>query len=351
MMICSSEGDVGDSLILAGILAGIPNGPHDLILKRSNVTKMRTPADVAKWHSLVTPLFESQPYINACRIAQNGENADWDSGDFRGSGLHSRSASLFYAQISHLRRYKNLGHDITPLAPWFTVEPAKESEGRVIVARSGRYRNGAFPWQKVVDFYGDKLLFVGLQHEWSEFCGHWGMVERKEVKDFLELAQLIKGSLLFIGNQSSPMAVCEGLKHPSIQETSTDPADCIYKRDNAQYCYNGEVTLPGFDKEDLHVSAVRITPARPSTLTCPPGQWQYGPYKSYAIADVTKMVRQSDPSEDTPDLEDRIAQANVMRCPDFFLNLDQISGYKRVEQARINAGYPPRDFKSIIGMQ
>lgn len=349
-MLVSSCGDVGDSVVTCGIISQITDGPHDLILRKSNVTKMRTPADVNRWHALVQPLFEAQPYIRECRVAQPNESAHWDSGGFRGSGLHSRSASLFYAQLSHLRRYKNVGHDITPDEPWFSVTGNPESNGRVIVARSGRYRNGAFPWQKVVDFYGDKILFVGLPHEWAEFSGMFGMVEYRPVKNFLELAELIAGSELFIGNQSSPMTVAEGLKHPTIQETSTDPSDCIYKRDNAQYCYNGQVTLPGLGKEDLHIPAVKITPARPSTLTCPPGKWQYGPYSSYSFADVVKAVRQSDPAENTPDLEDRVAQANVMRCPDFFIDHGAVSSYRRVEQARINAGYPPRDFKSIIGM-
>jgi hypothetical protein len=349
-MIVSSEGDIGDSVILMGIIKGIPSGPHEVILRKSQVTKMRSPQDVKRWHAIVSPLFESQEYIKECRVAGPNAHADWESGNFRGSGLHSRSASLFNAQISHLRRFRNIGHDITPNEAWLTVEPSKETEGRVVIARSGRYRNGAFPWQQVVDFYGDKLLFLGLDHEWGEFVGRYGMVERREVKDFLELAQLIAGSLLFIGNQSSPMTVCEGLKHRSIQETSTDPADCIYLRDNAQYCYNGEVTLPGFDKPDLKIPAVKITPGRPSTVTTPPGQWQYGPYKSYSVADLVNTVRRSDSIEDTPDLLDRILQFNVMRCPDFFIDQGAITGYKRVEQARINAGYAPRDFRAIIGM-
>lgn len=338
-MIASTEGDVGDSVLTLSIISQIPGGPHDLILRQSQVTKMKTPADVQRWHNIFAPLAESQPYLRECRIAGRGEHADWDSGGFRGSGLHSRSASLFYAQVSHLRRYKNLGHDYTPLAPWFSVEPSKDTEGRVIIARSGRYRNGAFPWQKVVDFYGDRLLFVGLQHEWSEFIGHYGIVERREVKDFLELAQLIAGSLLFIGNQSSPMTVCEGLKHRSIQETSTDPADCIYKRENAQYCYNGEVTLPGFDKEDLVLTRPGIDPDKVSTMTAPPGYWQYPgcdgrPTFESAFEIVCKIPQYRSIPRD--ELRRAIIKYNIDRNPSFFRTEYD---YPNVRRALANAGY------------
>lgn len=342
-------GDIGDACILLGVVSQIPGLPHEFVLEPSPTTKMKDRKNLEAFYRVFSPLAKAQPYVSDCRIAQPNERLDWHSGGFRGR-THSKIRTLFDAHRDWLAMDKGIGREFNSCQPWLTAEPDPRSKDRIIIARSERYHNNTFPWKKAVEFYGERLIFIGLPHEHQQFCREFGDVEFQPTKDMLEVAQLIQGSLLFIGNQSSPMAVAEGLKHPSIQETCDWMSDCIYKRDNAQYCYNGEVTLPGFDKEDLHIPAVRITPPRPSTLTSPPGQWQYGPYKSYAFGDVVRMVRQSDPSENTPDLEDRVAQANVMRCPDFFLNQDQVSGYKRVEQARLNAGYPPRDFRAIIGM-
>lgn len=339
-----SAGDNGD-IVYCLCIAKELGGTHTLLLENSKVTKGY--ANMIP----VIPLVKSQPYMEDCRKWDGNEAHDWHSGGFRGEGLHSPISTLINAHLRHYNKKHGSSHFFRGDRPWLEVEPSQESGGKIVINRTFRYRNPNFPWKEVVQFYGDKLIFIGSPNEHEDFCNCFGHVEHKPTKDLLEAAQLIAGSLLFIGNQSVCGAIAHGIHHPIITEVAMHIPDCIYKRDNAQYCYNGEVILPGFDKEDLHIPAVRITPVRPSTLTCPPGQWQYGPYKSYAIADVTKMVRQSDPSEDTPDLEDRIAQANVMRCPDFFLNLDQVSGYKRVEQARINAGYPPRDFKAIIGMQ
>src|SRR5688572_1176670 len=109
----ATEGDIGDSLVLLGIIAQLPGGPHKLYLRQSRVTKMRTPQDVNRWCGMLKPLAESQPYIDECRPLLPSDNLDWNSGEFRGSGLHSRSANLFTAQLSHLIHTKNIGGGIS----------------------------------------------------------------------------------------------------------------------------------------------------------------------------------------------------------------------------------------------
>jgi ADP-heptose:LPS heptosyltransferase len=52
---------------------------------------------------------------------------------------------------------------------------------------------------------------------------HLPGLEWVRVRDFLELAELIAGCKLFIGNQSFPYSLAEGLKVPRILEL--DPAD------------------------------------------------------------------------------------------------------------------------------
>lgn len=342
-MIAGTEGDSGDSLAVCCILNGL-GGSHRLLLEPSRVTK-----GLANLKPVI-PLIQAQPYIEECRNSTPSDPIEWHSGNFRGMGCHSPTSTLVYAHLTHFNRVKNTQHIFTGSSPWLFVEKSPESVGKVVINRTFRYRNPSFPWKEVVNFYGDKILFLGMPNEHEDFCNQFGPVPYRKTKDFLEAAQIIAGSSLFIGNQSCAGMIAHGLHHPLISEVALHIPDCIYKRDNAQYCYNGEVALPGFDKEDLHIPAVRIAPVRPSTITCPPGKWQYGPYSSYTVTEVESMVRRSDLSEDTPDLLDRILQANVMRCPDFFIDQGQVSGYKRVEQARINAGYPPRDFRAIIGM-
>jgi hypothetical protein len=342
-MTAGSVGDQGDVVYMASILSEL-GGTHKLVLEKSNATK-----GLANLRPVI-PLIAAQPYIEECRVAGPQDVIQWYSGQFRDIGAHSPISTLITAHLKHYNKTFRTSHTFNGKTPWIFVDPSPESKGKVIVNRTFRYRNPYFPWKEVVGMYGSQILFVGSPGEHEDFCNQFGHVAYRPTKDLLEAAQLIAGSLLFIGNQSVCGAIAHGLHHPIISEVATHIPDCIYKRDNAQYCYNGEVTLPGFGQEDLHLPAVRITPARPSMVTTPPGKWQYGPYSSYVATDLIQMVRKSDPSEDTPDLMDRVLQANVMRCPDFFIDQGAVSGYKRVEQARVNAGYPPREFRAIIGM-
>lgn len=96
--------------------------------------------------------------------------------------------------------------------------------------RSSRYHNAQFPWKAIVEKYGQYALFVGLRKEWEAFCKEFGPVGYHPTADFLELARLIKGSRLFVGNQSAPYAIAEGLKHPAILESCPSCQDCQFNR-------------------------------------------------------------------------------------------------------------------------
>lgn len=351
-MVISSCGDCGDSVILLGIISQIDGGPHKLLLQPSGETKMKTAQDVTRWHYFFSPLASAQPYIEDCRIRVPGDNVDWESGGFRGSGLHSRNASLFEAQLSHLVHVRHMGREFTPDKPWLKATPSKESRGRIICNRSGRYRNGSFPWKRIVQHYGDLLLFVGLKHEHADFSGEFGMVEYRQTDNCLQIAELIAGSEMFIGNQSCAMTIAEGLKHRSIQETSTDPSDCIYKRDNAQWVDNGQVTLPAIgDREELRLRASVYIPSEVLTHTTPPGMWQvegYPPMGTFPALKKFCQLNRIGPQDET--LEQWIKAQNAMRVPEFFFG-DAIQQNTRCsEAARRNAGYPPRSVKELAGL-
>lgn len=336
---------------MAGVISRVSGGPHDILLQRSNITKMRTAADVAKWHSLVAPLFSAQNYVRECRVAKPNEHADWHSGEFRAKGLHSVSQTLFQSHLNWLIQDKGIGHDFKADDPWLKIAPSEKTRGRVVISRSERYRNPFFNWKSVVHKYGERLVFIGLPHEHREFCIKFGTVEHLTTNDYLEVAEAIAGSLLFIGNQSSPMAVAEGLKHPTIQETCLYIVDCIYKRPNAQHVSNGKMTLPGFyGQEDTEVPACKIVPEDPPTHTTPPGQWQYMGMKSYFIDPVVKCAMANNPDMTRKAAEHLVLQENIMRVPEFFLDDGSMQGFRKVERALQNAGYPPRTFREIIGI-
>lgn len=119
--------------------------------------------------------------------------------------------------------------------PWLTV-PNIEKHGRTVIARSARYHNPEWNaiWPEVLQRYPD-ALFVGLKEEHEAFERDFGKVEFRPTPDLLELAKVIAGGVLFIGNQSAPNAIAEGLKMNSILEVAPRSPDCIFPRPNAKH--------------------------------------------------------------------------------------------------------------------
>lgn len=276
-MVVSTSGDIGDVIFLMGVLKELPNGPHKILLQHDNDTKYKTAESIYKLESAVKDLAESQDYIDECRVIQPGDNVDWVSQEFRKIS-YVPGNTLLDAVVGHLNIRKGLGKGIKGEKSWLDIEPSEESKDRIVISRSGRWRNHSFPWAEVVKRYRWRLMFVGLDHEWREFIGHFGYVEFFPTSNMLQVAQIIKGSRLLICNQSSPNAIGEGLKHNMIQETSLNCPDCIFKRSNVNHVYNATFTLPGFDgEEDFDVTPKREAIKRSTFLTAkaPPGAWQY----------------------------------------------------------------------------
>lgn len=117
--------------------------------------------------------------------------------------------------------------------PWIDVESKKISE--IIVSRTTRYKNKMFPWRNFVFNYGKNMIFVGLESEYRLFINRYGYIPFYKVKDAYEMASVIKGSELFIGNQSLAYSIAEALKHRTIQETSNKIPDCIFVRKKAKF--------------------------------------------------------------------------------------------------------------------
>jgi hypothetical protein len=118
---------------------------------------------------------------------------------------------------------------------WLKVTPKPVAE--VVISRSNRYKNPWFPWKKIIQKYKKKAVFVGIPEEYKLFCKRLNNREipHHKTKDLLELAEVIAGSQLFIGNQSAPYSIAEGLKVNCIQETSCRIPACIFPREGARY--------------------------------------------------------------------------------------------------------------------
>lgn len=225
------NGDVGDCI--AGLPAIRQLGGGKLIF-----TQRPNPRPFADTSAMLKPLFEAQPYIHSCEWQDDPEPVDFNLCTFRHSWVHNGS-------LAHMQAY-HCGLKHLDTSPWFKVDPLNYA-GRIIINRTPRYQNGAFPWKQVIEKYGDRLLFVGLPHEHADFQKMFSFyVEHHMVEDYLELARIIAGSDFFIGNQSSCCWVAMGLGHPLVQEGHAGIKDSVIPNPRAFFIRNSAFPFEKF---------------------------------------------------------------------------------------------------------
>jgi hypothetical protein len=335
------SGDLGDLCHAMALLQEVKGGPHSLFFVDRACTK-----PLVSRSKLIAPLFERQPYIK--EVVCTEDAPDYDLAEFR--GFHRADISLLEAQRQYMNSRYKTNLQTKGRKPWLTnIDP--KSEADVIIARSPRYHNHLFPWLKVMNHLRStkaKVLFIGPAEEHRAFTTQFGPVEHKATKDLLEAAELIAGASLFIGNQSSPLAVAEGLKAPRIAEVCLGVCDTIFYDEKAQWVAHGTVEIPPLAGSPAFRIESTIkgmkSPAEVNRGCPPPGGWQWEDMdgrmslKSFAIQmygiDKTKTVRQ---------WEDRILLNTMTAKPQFFEEKGKKAMFTNYISAMRNAGYEDFD--------
>jgi len=155
------------------------------------------------------PLLEGQSYIGQVNVFNN-ERTDIDLTLFRKSG--------FVLDRSDIARWNffTSGVNADLSLPWLKVKPDQSFSGDIVLARSSRYNNALIDYSFLSKY--KNLVFVGVESEYKEMKQSIPDLKWRQVKNFLELAEVIAGCRLFIGNQSFPYSIAEALKTPRLLE-------------------------------------------------------------------------------------------------------------------------------------
>lgn len=105
--------------------------------------------------------------------------------------------------------------------PWLTVPNSRKLDGRtVVINRTGRWLPTELHpiWKQWKDEgIQEHAVFVGLPEEHVAFIQHTGLnIPYQPTKDLLEMAEIIAGSDMFVGNQSAAFSIAVGLGHTNI---------------------------------------------------------------------------------------------------------------------------------------
>ncbi len=159
---------------------------------------------------MMEPFLVSQSYINNVTIYNNNP-IDIDLDLFRDLP--------FKMEFHSIRWYYHLvGIQIDMSLPFLEMGAHPMIKDKIVIVRTFRGRNPIINYSFLKKY--NNLLFLGTKAEYEEFIKEVPNIEFYDVKDFLEMAQIIKSSKLFISNQTFSFAIAEGLKVNRILEAN-----------------------------------------------------------------------------------------------------------------------------------
>ena len=186
---------------------------------------------------LIRPLLTRQSYIDQATVWTGDQDVDLDR--FRGvlfRGFEGNYVEAYYRTFD-LPFTSDVYNET-----WLEADPVQMAS--VVINRTFRYRcpNGTGTWQNLLEQanIAQNGIFVGTQEEHEDFEKSTGFrVNYYAVRDFKELADVIAGADLFMGNQSAAYSIAMGLGKSSVLETikikPLQNNECYFPRPNCQY--------------------------------------------------------------------------------------------------------------------
>ena len=161
-----------------------------------------------KMFEMILPLLETQKYLNNVKEHEN-ENIDVNLDLFR-----ELPVSLLF---NSPRWYFHItGEHVDLSEPYLYVNDHKHLKNKIIIHRTFRYRNDFINYKFLKEY--EDIFFVGLQNEFEDLKLQIPNMKLYDIKNFLEMAEIIKSAKIFIGNLSVGYPIAEALKTPRLLE-------------------------------------------------------------------------------------------------------------------------------------
>lgn len=175
-------------------------------------------------------LLEKQPYVEEIIYGSNTRNltVDYDLDLFRKQDFHQFTILECHAMAFGLK------FDLTE--PWlFNIKPKHVAD--IVINDTGklRWEGVTLDWEQLRGFE-DRAIYIGLPHEYKNFCNDRNFnIPRVEIKDALDFARIIKGSKLYVCNQSTGLSLAEGMKVPRCADLYLGKSKQYPKGKNGHY--------------------------------------------------------------------------------------------------------------------
>lgn len=229
------SGDLGDIIYALPVVRAMGGGRLFLKDEPGVETTHRMTVDRVK---LIGPLLVKQDYIaGVAPIFPPGEAVNLNK--FRTSGHDFYRGWLPEVQAKTWGMTRSIAS-----TPWIQV-PEGRYAAPIIFSRSLRYNNPDFPWKRVIEKYGAWAKFIGTPVEHAAFNVAFGCeIEYFDTPTLLDAAIAIAQADLFVGNQSCPLAIAEGLKKLIVCEVCKECPNCCSPRQDFIQGWDAKVILP-----------------------------------------------------------------------------------------------------------
>lgn len=176
------------------------------------------------------PLLKQQPYITDVQIWQ-GQTVDYNLDQARRL-MHNQRMNLVALWLTAF----NLDPS-TYNQTWLTLNsPPLRLNKPILVNRTVRYHSKYHWWWGNAPALAQQGIFIGLEKEHDIFQYTYDVrIEYFKAQDALQIAQLLAGSQILVGNQSFIMSLAHGLGTPYLEEAYDYAPTSIFQRENGKY--------------------------------------------------------------------------------------------------------------------
>lgn len=221
-------GDLGDVIACLPVIRALGGG--DIVCGPQDCKNTGRECLRGARFEALRPLLEAQPYIEKVTWSEEPKGFTHDLLNFRDNPQRGENLLDWQARYLGVKASSD---------PWLQCFRSAVSLDRPVFARSTRYHNPIFPWWVVLAKYKNPL-FVGTSEEHTAFQSVLGTnIEYHPTANLLELAQVIAGARMFVGNQSCPFWIAAGLGVNLIQESWPHSPNSQVERSNARYMIRG----------------------------------------------------------------------------------------------------------------
>ncbi len=237
------SGNLGDIIYALPAIYVLSKGKkihlHLHVNQKANYGKMKHPLGNTMLSenmvSLLQPLLHAQQNFVTCDI-YNSQSIDFDLDKFREYPFNLRTGNLARWYFLTFGINADLGK------PWLQASNDTSVKDAIVIARSSRYRSPGIDYSFLQKY--SRTIFMGLQEEYEDMKKMIPSIEYRQVKNFADLASVIAGCKFFIGNQSFPFSIAEGLKVKRVLELyHRSPNVNVEGPNGYDFCYQ-----PQFEK-------------------------------------------------------------------------------------------------------